>query len=91
MAGTAKISLTSLRASHTNSFLDAFNDEIIVTVSFIPTCFSSTIWVKVFSWVSNLNLCRSLLKTKTFAEVHDQNLHHAMLLKAVFPFSEEFQ
>ena len=30
-------------------------------------------------------------KTKTFAEVHDQNLHHATLSKAVFPFSEEFQ
>ena len=30
-------------------------------------------------------------KTKTFAEVHDRNLHHAALLKAVFPFSEEFQ
>ena len=52
--------------------------------SFIPTYFSSTMWVKVFSWVSNLI-------TKAFAEVHDQNLHHETLLKAVFPFSEEFQ
>ena len=30
-------------------------------------------------------------KMRTFAEVHDQNLHHATLLNAVFPFSEEFQ
>ena len=28
---------------------------------------------------------------KTFAEVHDQNFKHAALLKAVLPFSEEFQ
>ena len=28
---------------------------------------------------------------KTFAEVHDQNFHHATLLKAVFPLSEEFE
>ena len=28
---------------------------------------------------------------KAFAEVHDQNLHQATLLKAVFPFSDEFQ
>ena len=90
--GTVKFSLTCLRASDSNSFWDAFNGEIIVMASFVPTCFSSTIWVKVFSWVSNLNSCRSLAKkTKTFAEVHDQNLHHATLLKAVLAFSEEFQ
>ena len=28
---------------------------------------------------------------KTFAEVYDQNPHHATLLKAIFIFSEEFQ
>ena len=28
---------------------------------------------------------------KTFTELHDQNLLQATLLKAVFPFSEEFQ
>ena len=28
---------------------------------------------------------------KIFTEIHDQNLLHATLLKAVFPFSEEFQ
>ena len=28
---------------------------------------------------------------KTFVEVHDQNLLHATLLKAVFALSEEFQ
>ena len=43
-----------------------------------------------FNWVSNLNLCRSQLKTRTFAEVHDQNLLHATLLKAVFLLSEQF-
>ena len=30
-------------------------------------------------------------KTKTFAEVHDENLLHAMPLNAVFLLSEEFQ
>ena len=39
VAGTVKISLTSLSTSDTNSFWDAFNDEIIVMVSFISTCF----------------------------------------------------
>ena len=64
VASTFKISLTNLRASYTNSFLDAFNVEIIVMTSFIPSCFPSIIWVKVLSWVSNLNWCRSLLKNE---------------------------
>ena len=51
--------------------------------SVIPTCFSSTIWVKVFSWVSNFNFMQvTTKKTKTFAEVHDHNPLHA---------TEEFQ
>ena len=91
VAGTVKISLTSLSSSDTNCFWDVFNDEIIVIASFIATCFSSTISVKFFSRISNLNLCRSLLKKKTFAEVYDPNLVHATLLKAVFLLSEEFQ
>ena len=91
MVGTSKISLTSLSTSDTNSFRDAFNDEIIFIASFIPTCFSSTIFLKVFIWVSNLNLPRSLLKSEDIAKVHDQNLLHATLLKAVFPLPEEFQ
>ena len=70
VAGTVTISLTSLSTSDTNSFWDAFSDKIIFKASFIPTCFPSTIWATVFSWVSNLNLCRSLLKSKTFAEVY---------------------
>ena len=37
--GDVKISLASLTTSHTNSFEDAFNDEIIFIASFIPTCF----------------------------------------------------
>ena len=89
--GTSKISLTSLSTSDTNSFRDAFNDEIIFIASFIPTCFSSTIFLKVFIWVSNLNLSRSLLKSKDIAKVQDQNHLYATLLKAVFPLSEEFQ
>ena len=89
--GTSKISLTSLRTSDINSFRDAFNDEIIFIVSFIPTCFSSTIFFKDFIWISNLNLSRSLLKSEDIAKVHDQNLPHPKLLKAVFPLSEEFQ
>ena len=40
---------------------------------------------------TSLNLSRSLLKREGIAKVHDQNLFHAMLLQAVFPFSEEFQ
>ena len=91
MVGASKISLTSLSTSDTNSFRDAFNDEIIFIASFIPTCFSSTIFLKVFIWVSNLNLPRSLLKSEDIAKVHDQNLLHATLLKAVFPLPEEFQ
>ena len=69
--GKLKNSLTSLSTSDTNSFGDAFNDEIIFISSFIPTCFSSTIFSKVFTWVSNLNLSRSLLKSKDLAKVHD--------------------
>ena len=91
VVGTSKISFTSLRTSDTNSFRVAFNDEIIFIASFIPTCFSSTIFLKVFIWVSNLNLPRSLLKSEDIAKVHDQNLLHATLLKAVFPLPEEFQ
>ena len=30
-------------------------------------------------------------KLRHFYEVHDQNLHDATLLKAVLPFSEDFQ
>ena len=85
MVGTSKISFTSLSTSDTDGFRDAFNDEIIFIASFIPTCFSSTIFLKVFIWVSNLNLPRSLLKSEDIAKVHDQNLLHATLLKAAFP------
>ena len=91
MVGTNKISFTSLSTSDTNCFRDAFNDEIIFIASFFPTCFSSTIVLKVFIWVSGLNLSRSLLKSKDIAKVQDQNLLHATLLKAVFPLSEKFQ
>ena len=91
MVDTSKISFTSLSTSDTNSFRDAFNGEIIFIASFIPTCFSSTIFLKVFIWVYNLNLSRSLIKSKTIAKVQDQNLLHATLLKAGFPLSEEFQ
>ena len=91
MVGTSKISLTSLSTSDTKSFRDAFNDEIIFIVSFIPTCVSSATFFKVFIWVSNLNLSRSLLKSKDIAKVHDQNLVHATLLQALFPLPEEFQ
>ena len=84
MVGTSKISLTSLSNSATNSFRDAFNDEIIFIASFIPTRFLSTIFSKAFIRVFNLNLRRSLLKSKDIAKVYDQNLLHAMLLKAVF-------
>ena len=46
---------------------------------------------KVFMLVSNLNL-NSLLKNEDIAnKVHDQNLLHATLLKAVLPLPEEFQ
>ena len=91
MVGTNKISFTSLSTSDTNCFRDAFNDEIIFIASFFPPCFSSTIVLKVFIWVSGLNLSRSLLKSKDIAKVQDQNLLHATLLKAVFPLSEKFQ
>ena len=92
VVGTNKISFTSLRTSDTNSFrVVAFNDEIIFIASFIPTCFLSTIFLKVFISVGNLNLSRSSLKSKDVAKVQDQNLLHATLLKAVLPLSEEFQ
>ena len=87
--GTVEISLTSLSNSNTNSYWDVFNE--IIMASFIPTCFSSTMWVKVFSWVSNLNLSRSLLKNEDICWSSWLNLHHATLLKAVLPFSNEFQ
>ena len=35
VAGTVEISLTGLSTSDTNSFSDAFNDEIFVMASFI--------------------------------------------------------
>ena len=71
MVGTSKISLTSLSTSDTNSLRDAFNDEITFIASFIPTCFSSTIFFKVSIWVSTLNLSTSLLKSEGIAKVHD--------------------
>ena len=54
VVGTNKVSYTSLSTSDTNSFRDAFDDETIFIASFIPTCFSSTIFFKIFIWVSNL-------------------------------------
>ena len=79
VVGTSKISLTSLSTSDSNSFRDAFNDEIIFIPSFIPTYFSSTIFFKVFIWASNLNLSTSLLKNEGIAKVHDQNFLHTTL------------
>ena len=64
VAVTVKTSLRSLSSSDTNSFWDAFNDEIIAMASVIPTCFSSTIWVKVFSWVSNFNFMHVTAKKR---------------------------
>ena len=58
VVATSKISLTNLSTPDINSFRDTFNDEIIFIASFIPTCFSSTIFFKVFIWVFNLNLLR---------------------------------
>ena len=72
VVGTSNISFTSLSTSDTISFRDAFNDEIIFIASFISTCFSSTIFLKVFIWDANLNLSRSLLKSKNIAKVQDQ-------------------
>ena len=40
---------------------------------------------------NHLNLLKSLLKTKMFAEVYNQNLLHTTFLKAVFSLSEKFQ
>ena len=45
MVGTSKISLGT---SHTNSFRDVFNGEIVFIAFFVPNCFSSTIFFKVF-------------------------------------------
>ena len=45
---------------------------------------------KVFIWVPNLNLSRSLLKSEDIAKAHDQNLLQVTLLKAVFPLPESF-
>ena len=91
MVGTSKVSSKSLSTSDTNSFRDAFNGEIIFIASFVPNCFSSTIFFKVFILVSNLDLSNSLRKSEDIAKVHDQNHLHPTLLKAVFPFPEEFQ
>ena len=91
VVGTSKISFTSLRTSDTNSFRVAFNDEIIFIAFFIPTCFLSTIFLKVSISVGNLNLSRSSLKSKDIAKVQEQNLLHTTLLKAGLPLSEEFQ
>ena len=77
--GTSKISSTSLSTSDTNSFRDAFHDELIFIASFILTCFSSAISFKVFIWASNLNLSTSLLKSEGTAKVRDQNLLHTKL------------
>ena len=72
MVGTSKISLTSLSTLDTNSFKDECNCEIVFIASFVPNCFSATIFFKVFIWISNLNLSRSLLKSKDIAKVHDE-------------------
>ena len=80
VVGTSKVSLISLSTSDTNSFRDAFNDEITFIASFISTSFLSTIFFKVFIWVSNLDLSRSLIKS----------LFDAMLLKVVSPLPGEF-
>ena len=88
--GASKISFRSLSTSDTNRFRDAFNDEIVFIASFIATCFSSTIFFKVFICVSNLNLPTSLLKSEGIAKFRYQNLLHTTFLKAVFTLPEEF-
>ena len=40
---------------------------------------------------TSLKLPRSLLKSKDITKTHDQSFLHAMLLKVLFPFPEEFQ
>ena len=60
-------------------------------VSFITSCFLSTIFFKVFIWISQLHFSRSLLKREDIAKVHDQNPLHATRFKALFPLPEEFQ
>ena len=89
MVGTSKISFTSLSTSDTKSIRDAFNDEIIFIASFIPTCFSSTIFFK--DLFESVNLSRSLLKTEDIAKVHEKNLLHATFLKPLFLLPGEFQ
>ena len=64
---------------------------MIFIASFIPAFFSSAIFLKVFIWVSNLNLSRSLLKSKGIAKVQDRNLLLTTLLQELSPLSEEFQ
>ena len=100
MVGTIKVSLTSLSTSETNSFQNAFNDEIILLLLLFPLVFYRQnfylgLWIFGFLFgslgVFYLNLSRSLLKSKYIAKVHDQNLLHSMLLKAVFPLPEELQ
>ena len=91
MVGPSKINLTNLRLSDTKSFGDAFNGEIIFIAYFVPNCFSSRIFFKIFILVSNLNLCNSSQTSKVIAKVHDQNLLHQTLLKAKIPLPEEFQ
>ena len=91
MVGTSKISFTSVSRSDNNSFQDAFNDILIFIASFIPAFVSSATFLKVFTLVSNLNLSRSLLKSKYIAKVQDENLLNTTFLKSVFPLPEEFQ
>ena len=88
---TSKTRLTSLSISDSNSFRDAFNGEIIFIISFVPNCFSSAIFLKVFILVSDLNLSNLLLKSEDIANVRDQNLLHGTLLKAVFQLPGEHQ
>ena len=89
MVGTSKISLTSLSTSETSSFRDAFNDEIILLFLLFKLVFHQQHFSKFF-FGSNLNLSRSLLKSEDIAKVHDQNLLHATLLKAVFHCLKSF-
>ena len=91
VVGAVKISLTSLSTSDTNSFSDGFNDEIIIVASFTPTCFSSTICIKFFSWVSNFYLCRSLLKNKEICWNSWPNSSSRNTFKNKFQLPEVFQ
>ena len=100
MVGTSKVSLTSLNTSETNSFQNAFNYEIILLLLLIPLVFYRQnfylgLWIFEFLFGSlgafYFNLSRSLLNSEYIAKVHDQNLLHSILLKAVFPLPEELQ